>query len=874
MGRFIKKLAVLFRRRRFRSELDEEMAFHHERAVRELIAAGMKAEDARSAAARRFGNSTLQRERSHQAVGFSFEHLWQDLRHATRQVRHAPGFALAVIGTLMLGIGATTAIFTLVYSALLRSLPYPDAGRIVRLEDVRLQGQSTARLMSVPRVFDLQARSRSFESVGFFFFENGTLISGANMPVAVRRAGTSAGFWKVFRGHPLLGRAIEERDDLPHAPNVVVLSYKGWQRIFHGDAGVVGSHVTIEGESATIVGVMPREFGVPGGIDLWRAGQFDPGDFKDRHEGTRFINVFGLLKPGVSIAAAQADLDRIGEQLRHEYPETDGMWRFGVRDLRDDLVGELRPALMVLWIASGFLFLMACFNVANLLLTRATARGREVALRRALGASEGRIRLQLFTENALLALLGGSAGLGLACASIRFAASRLPGRLGAPGAVQVNWPVVLFAAGVAMAAAVACGFLPGLRGRSAALNWSLKQGERQVGGSTGAWARSAFISVQVGLSLVLLVGASLLAESLWNLVKRPFGFAPDHMLTFEVTLPWSTQQSAITGFFLGAQQRIEALPGVTAVGQIDALPTVDWHLRSNFDADWLPRAANHPAINAEDRHIAGNYLAAIGTPLIAGRAFTAQDQKLGSNAIIVNRELAREFLPGGNVVGRHLVMGKESFQIVGVIADVRGTAGSISKPPGPEVYWPADGDEGVVQRFFVVRSTIPPAQLTHAIQEEIRAVDPLQAISNVATMEDRLDESVAQPRLNMVLIAAFALLALLLACVGIYGLVAWTVARRVQEIGVRMALGATRAQIARHFVARTVLPTVAGIAVGTSAALLLTQLLRSQLYGVTPADPRIYAASIAALLIPVLAATLRPALRAASVNPVDALRTE
>ena len=375
--------------------------------------------------------------------------------------------------------------------------------------------------------------------------------------------------------------------------------------------------------------------------------------------------------------------------------------------------------------------------------------------------------------------------------------------------------------------------------------------------------RSAFISMQVGLSLVLLVGASLLAESLWKLVKSPLGFAPDHLLTFEINLPWSDDQAAITGFFLSAQQRIESLPGVAAAGQIDALPTVDWHLRSSFDADWLPRVANHPAIGAEDRHIAGSYLTAMGTPVIAGRAFTPADNTAKVMPILVNQALARQYLPGGDPVGKHLIVGKESFPIVGVIADVRGTSGSIAKTPGPEVYWPADADQGVVQRFFVVRSRIPPKQLINSIREQVHSVDSRQAIANVATMDELLGESVAQPRLGMALIAGFALIALLLACVGIYGVVAWSVAQREREIGVRMALGATRSQISMLFLRRAAIATSIGVAAGGVAALLLTRLLRSQLYEVSPTDPRFYIVSSALLLVPVLAATLRPALRAA-----------
>ncbi|MGB6687592.1 MAG: ABC transporter permease [Terracidiphilus sp.] len=870
----MKKLAVLLRRGRFRDELDEETAFHREQAEGDFISAGMKPEDARYAAARQFGNATRVHERTHETVGFAFEHVWQDCRYAARQLFRSPGFSASVMGTLMLGIGATTAIFTLVYATMMCSLPYPEADRTVRIHDVRLQGRSTGGLVSVPRFYDIQARATSFESVGFFFFEDATLIAGAEQPMSIRRAGTNAGFWRVYGARPLLGRGIDERDDRPNAPAVAVLSYRAWRQLFGGDPGVIGRQVTIEQKSTTIVGVMPREFNVPNGIDLWRAAQFNPGDWKWRDEGTRFINVFARLKPGVPIGNAQSDLQRIGEQLKHEHADTDGMWQFGALSLRDDLYGDLRPALAVLTMASGFLLLIACINVSNLFLTRSTARQREMALRRALGASERRIQLQFLVESVLLSLAGGLAGLGLTYTLVRFVASRLPGRPGLPGAVAMNWPVVGLAFALAVGAGIVFGVAPAVRNRRRSLNASLKSGEPHLSGTDGGAVRSVLIAIQVGLSLVLLIAACLLTESLWNLVKSPLGFAPDHLLTFCINLPWSSDQSAIRSFFLNTQQRIESLPGVAAVGQIDALPTVDWHLRSNFDADWLPRVANHPAIGAEDRHIAGNYLAAMATPLLAGRAFTAQDQTLHTKSIIVNQELARQYLPGGDPIGRHLIVGNESFQIVGMIADVRGTAGSIAQAPGPEVYWPADADEGVVQRYFVVRSRVDPEVLIKSIQEQVHQVDSRQAISKVATMDDLLDKSVAQPRVNMALVAAFAVIALLLACVGIYGVVAWSVAQRVREIGVRMALGATRGQISVHFVRRAAKAAIVVAAAGTCAALLLTRLLRSQLYQVAPDNPLIYAASIFLLLLPVFVATLWPALHAASINPVDALRTE
>jgi predicted permease len=365
----------------------------------------------------------------------------------------------------------------------------------------------------------------------------------------------------------------------------------------------------------------------------------------------------------------------------------------------------------------------------------------------------------------------------------------------------------------------------------------------------------------------------LLTESLWKLMKSPLGFAPDHVLTFQIKLPWNGG-AGVDDFYRNVQGRIESLPGVSAAGQIDALPTEDWHQRSNFDADWLPRVANHPAINAEDRHIAGNYLQAMGVSLLSGRGLTEEDAKAKVTPVLVNQQLALQYHATGSVIGRHLMIGTDLFEIVGVMSNARGTAGSIAQAPGAEVYFPADGDQGVVQRSFVVRSQLPPLQLTRAIQEQVHEVDAQQALRNVSTMDDLISTSVAQPRLNMILLGSFAAIALVLACVGVYGVVAYSVAQRKQEIGIRMALGAKRAQICAVFMRRALASALIGLAAGSAAALLLTRLLRSQLYEVRPNNPEVYVVSIVVLLVPVLIATLRPALIAAHVNPVDALRSE
>lgn len=872
----LSRCAAVVRRGSLDRQLDEELQSHLDFAMEENRRQGLSEQDARDAALRAFGGVTQVREKVRLREGVPLlEDLRRDVGYAVRQMRKSPGFAATAILTLALGIAATITIFTLVYSTLLRAMPYPDAERIVAIHDVRLEGQSTAGLTSVPRFFDLRARNRSFAAIGFFYFDQPTLIAGTKLPLAVHAVGANAGFWQVFATRPLLGRTFTAADDRPNAPDAVVLSYAGWQKLFDGDAGVVGRQITLDGKAATVAGVMPRSFQMPGGIDLWRPAHFDAADWGTyRGEGTRFVSVYARLQPGLQVQRAQSDLQRIGDQLRREHPDSDASWQFRSESLRENRFGMLRPALLVLMLASGLLLTISCINVANLLLSRATARQREVALRRALGASAARVVMQFLTESMLLALTGGAVGAGTALALIHSLAARLPGRLGTPGVVEMHGAVVWFALLVSAIAGITFGLAPALLSRHVALNAAMKQGDGRLGGSAGNAIRSVLVSVQVGLSLILLVGASLLAESLWHLLKSPLGFEPEHLLTFSLRLPWNSKEDHTRNFYADVQRRIEALPGVTAVGQIDAPPAVDWHLRSNFDADWLPRTAGQPAINAEDRSIAGNFLRAMETPLLAGRTFTDQDQAAKSAPVLVNQELVRRYLHGANPIGRHLQVNGEAHEIVGVIADLRGTAGSIANAPGPEVYWPADANGGVTHRYFLVRSQLPPEQLIRSIRTQIHELDAQQAIGEIGTMDHLLDVAVAQPRLNMTVVACFALIALVLACVGIYGVVAYFVAQRSQEIGVRMALGATRSRIALLFVRRAALSAALGLAGGTCIAAALAQLLRSQLYGVTPNDPVVYLAAILALVLSVLMATVRPALRAAWVNPAEALRRD
>ena len=873
--RWVKRIGKFVTNRRGDERLREEMEAHVAMLAEENVRAGMSPEEARRQARLKFGAVEPVREQLHAEEGLPLlECLVQDVRFSLRQMRKSPGFTLVVVLTLMLGIGATTAIFTLVYSTLLRSLPFPHADRILAIHDTRLAGRSTGGLMTGARFFDIQARSRSFQSLAYFYFDESTLVAGKELPISVKAAGANAGFWDVLGIAPMLGRAFNAADDAPNAPQTVVLSYGAWQKIFGGDRGVIGRQVTLMQQAATIIGVMPEGFSAPGGVDMVHPAHFAPGNWGGyRGEGLRWINVFGRLRPGVTLEQARGDLQRIGEQLRAEYPQSDGPWQFRSETLRDARYGSMRPALVALLIASALLLLIACINVANLLLSRATSRQREVALRRALGASGRRVALQFLIESAMLGMVGGCAGVASAFALTKALRSSLPGTLRGPGAVHMDWVVAGIALLVSAGTGVVFGLAPALESRKVQLQSALKQGETRLGGSAGSSLRSALIGVQVALSLVLLVGASLMGESLWKLMKQPLGFEPEHVLTFSLFLPRNSKPEQTRNFYDDVQRRIESLPGVVAAGQINAPPTMDWHVRSNFDADWLPRIAGRPAINAENRIMAGNLLSALGTPLLAGRTFSAEDQRSKLPPVLVSQALAREFLPTGTPVGHHLLIDGQAHEIVGVVADVRGTSGSIAAEPGPVVYWPADSGNNT-HRDFLVRTKIPPEALIDVIRQQVFEADARQSIGNIATMDQLLGDSVAQPRLNLVVIAAFAGIALVLACVGIYGVVAYFAAQRTQEIGVRMALGATRGEIARLFVRRAMGPAAVGLVAGIWLSLAASRLLRSQLYGVRPDDPLLYCASVVALLAPVLLAALLPALRAARMDPMQALRTE
>lgn len=854
--------------RDFTSELEAHLALEADR----FRAQSLSEQKALQMARHSFGSVSQSEERFYESQRVRWlDHVKQDLAYGFRQLMKNKSFTALVVATLALGIGSASSIFTLIDATILGRLPYRDGDRIMRIVDQRVNGRSTAGLVSVPRFFDLEKRSSCFDSVAFYYFEKTTLIAGSSLPVPLNGVDVNSSFWRTIGIQPMLGRTFNASDDRPHAPPVAIISYTVWQREFGGDPHVLARQVTLDGLPTNIVGVLSADASYPSKTDVWVPAGFDPVEWTNRGEGTRFINVLGRLKPDASFEQGREDLKALGERLRKEYSSTDGNWSFGMEPLREFLYGPFRRPMLVLMAASGVLLLMACINIANLLLSRGTSRGQEVSVRFALGASRGRILAQFLTENILLALLGGGLGLLSTYIGLRWFGTHLPGRLGTAD-IHVSWAVVWFTVGISMATGVVFGCVPAIQSRRLDLHASLKQGDIRVAQAGGGRLRVAFISVQVAFSLILLVGASLLGRSLWKLLKSPLGFETQHVLTFNIKLPWTGKPVVVQEFYDQLLSRTRVMRGVSWVGHVSALPTVDWHLRSNFDVDWKERTQRGDAVNVEDRAIGGDYFKAMGIPLLAGRYLTEADRQAKPPKAIVNREFVRAYGSGRDIIGHRLINKITEFEIIGVVGDVRGTAGSIAAPAGPEFYFLCDNDD--LSRSFVVRSSVTADQLARVIREQVREIDPTQAVQKIATFDELLEHSVAQPKFNMALLGVFALVAILLASAGIYGVISYAVAQRSAEVGIRMTFGATREQVLFLFIRQTLLTTFVGIAIGASGAWFFTRLLQSQLYGVPAHDWASLVGSAFVIVVASLLASLVPAVRAASLDPSLTLRGE
>ena len=810
------------------------------------------------------------------------EGLLKDIRYGVRSLLKHPGFTAIVVITLALGIGASSAIFSVVNTVLLRPLPYRQADRLVAIQELTADGK---RVQVTPANFlDWRAQNTVFEQLAAILTRPANLAL-ADTAERVDFAMTSANFFSVFGVEPQQGRLFIPADEQAgHAP-VVVISHGLWQRRFGGDASLVGKPITLDGASYTVVGIAPAGFQYPDKTDVWvppfrlapvMNERMDPTQVR----GYGMLAAVALLKPGVGLPQAASEMETITARLRQQYPDTNNRRFNRVVSLHTHLVGETGPMLLLLFGAVGFVLLIACANVANLLLASAAARQKELAIRTALGASRLRLIRQLLTESVILALIGGALGFLLALWGVAFMTRLLPQDFPRLGEIRLDWRVLGFTLVASVVTGILFGFAPSLQLSKTDVQDSLKEMGRGVSSSRRQnRLRNLLIVGEVALSVVLLVGAGLLFRSFLQLQAVNTGFTPQQVLTGRLTpagANYRTDADYIS-FYDKTIQRISATPGVAAVGAINTLP-LDKGPTAGFRIEGRPPLTTDKWPGGNYRTVSTDYFRAMNIPIVQGRAFTDRDTETAPLVAIVNQALAQRDFPNDNPIGKRINLGNTNqqgqpvwFEIVGVAADVRSL--ELREPATPEFYLSALQDS-FGSMFVVIRSTVEPTAVAGAIRQAAAEVDKSAAVSDIKTMDHIVSAAVTQPRFNLFLLGLFSCIALLLSAAGIYGVTAYSVAQRTHEFGIRMALGAQVGDVLRMIIRQGMLLISVGVAVGLAASFALTRLLRTLLFGVSATDPLTFVAITVLLTLVALVACYVPARRATKVDPLTALRYE
>ncbi|HEX8283353.1 MAG TPA: ABC transporter permease [Pyrinomonadaceae bacterium] len=798
--------------------------------------------------------------------------LLKDVRFGLRTLWKRPGFAAVAVLTLALGVGANTAIFSVVNAVLLKPLPLKEAERLVLVYETT---QQTPRdYVSVPNLEDYRASARSFEGFATYVPQSVNLTGGGAEPERVVGAFVTSNFFPVVGAEPLLGRALLPEDDAQGGGRVAVLGHALWQNRFGAERGVVGKSVVFNGEPYTVVGVMPEGFGYPvASPDVLLPAQNWPNYKVDRAAHNCWV--VGRLRAGVTREAAEEELRAVARRLEEAYPEENRGRGVEVVGLHDDVVEGIRPALLILAGAVGFILLIACANIANLLLARGASRQREMALRAALGASRARLLRQLLTETLLLALAGGAVGLLLAQWGVDALLALNPSDLPAPQGVHLDARVLAFSLGLSALAGFIFGVVPALQLSKADVGGALKEGGRAGEGSRRARLRGAFVVSQVALSLVLLVGAGLLINSFYRLLSVSPGFDPRNLLTMEYRLPKNRYPKGEQQwkFHREVVERVANVPGVEAAAVVRGLPFSGNGGSVTYAVPDRPAPPRGQEPKTLENAIDPNYLRAVGLPLLRGRNFTEQDTPESAPVVLVNRMMAEQLWPGEDPLGKQIQFpeAKMTASVVGVVGDAKQY--DIGERQRPQVYT-AYAQNPHIFGTLVVRSRVEPLGLVKSVKQAVWSVDPEQPVWKVRTVEQLLSRNVADRRFVLWLMACFAGLAVLLTALGIYGVVSYTVAQRTHEIGVRMALGAEGRDVLRMVLGRGMRLALAGVAAGLVAALVVTRLMEGLLYGVSPTDPLTYAAVALLLSLVALVACYIPARRATRVDPLEALRYE
>lgn len=798
-----------------------------------------------------------------------------DLRYAIRSFLKRPGFLLIAVSTLALGIGATTAMFSVVNSVLLRPLQFPEPDRLTVFESINPGKGIKASNMSVPDLVDWQQQSQSFEQIAAFFTWSAFLATGDDIE-RIRAAGVSPEFFTVFRTQPVSGRVINSGDAQPDSAPVSVISYGLWQRHYGGAPDVVGQPITLSGVKGTIVGIMPAGFSYPNETEVWTEYRMDA---SRQVRDNRFLNGVGRLKPAVALTQAQAEMDTISQRLEQNYPEFNTGWSVRLTELQERMVGELRASLLMLLGAVAFVLLIACANVANLLLARAAYRHREIAVRTALGASRWRIVRQLLTESVLLSTVSGVVGLVLSVWLIKLLIAISPPNTARFNEIAFNWQVFVFIFAVTILAGLLFGLVPALQTSRTDLNETLKEsGRTGAPGATRNRIGGILIVSEVALSFVLLACAGLLIQSFMHLREVSPGFQADNVLAMRVSLPSGKYDESEEGraqFFQQLVDRVKAVPGVQSAGAVLSLPLRgDTLILGRGVLLEGRRPVPEEASNALHLPITPDYFQVMQIPVKQGRAFTDHDNSQAPKVVIVNETMARKLWPGQSPIGKRFSIWRDekfSREVVGVVGD---TKMRLDEEAEEQMYVPYAQDANWWAMSLVVRSNNEPSALATSVRGAIRSVDKGAPTYNLKTMNDLISTSAAPRRVPMLLLSAFAGVAMLLAMLGIYGITSYYVTQRTHEIGVRMALGAQIADVLKLVLRRAMLLAVIGVVIGLAGAAAVTRYLTAMLFGVKPIDVFTFGVVALGLVLVALVASLIPAKRAAKVDPLVALRYE
>ena len=875
-----------FWRRDPRRDIDDEIQFHLEARVADLVSKGSSPVEARRRAEAEFGDRRAVREETmaiDQRMMRRGRHAewWLDIardaRVGLRSLLRTPTFAITAILCAALGIGVAAAILSATYAILIRPLPYPDAGQLIAVYGENPPRGFHGSNISWPDYVSWRDGTRTFASLGIWTWTTKTLSDDANEAERAYGALVSANLFPTLGVRPILGRNFLPEEDREHGPLVAMLSYRLWLRRFGGDSAIVGKRITIDGLPHTVVGVMPPAFNFPDRGDIWLPFAAVPSE--EEHSNRGYAGAIGRLKPGVTIEQARADLHAIDAELVREFPNENLGWRAELTPLREDLVGDLRQPLKVFVGAVALVLLLVCANLANLMLARGTLRSREIAVRSALGASRNRLTLQLLTESLLVSCLGGVIGIGVAAWGVRLLRFGFPDQ--SPPfyiTLSLDFPTLLIVAGLTILTGILFGTLPALRGAMPDLNVALREGSRGEGGSLRrSRLRGALVIGEIAVSVVLVVGATLLVRSYRNLAGTSLGFDEHGIVSARLTLPRAPYPKAVQvkAFYDELFARLRQLPGVSIVAAAQGIPFSGWNVQSEATVEGAPKPRAGEELIAHYQTVTPDYFKAIGVGLVRGRWFTDVDRDSLNPVVLVNEQMVQKGFGGRDPIGKRVRMGGDQqpfATVVGVVHDFRHYR--LPEPMGPAVYYPyavyPPHQETIVMR--AARSD--PHLLIPGLRNAVQAIDPHLALYDVQTFDEVVTRSLWRQRLQGNVVSIFGALALVLACIGLYGVISYAVAERTREIGVRMALGATRHDVVSLVVRQSGRLVVAGVAIGILIAFVAVGILDTLLYGIQPRDIDTFVLVPVLLAAVALGAAFIPARRATQVDPIIAMRAD